>query len=967
MVRRRGGRGKRWLLRCAAPALLVPLGCGVSWASFSLTFQGLVQPLNTGGSITFTAPSAVVVDTAGNVYIVDTGNSRIVEVNAQGVASVLTITGLSPALSNPNGIAIDGSGNLYIADTGNNRVVEITAAGAGSAISTGSVNLGSPKGVALDQSGNIFVADTGNNRIVEVTAGGSAAALTITVSSGSPTLNTPIGLAVDVSGKLYIADSVHNRIVTVAAGSTTGVVASILGGVTLSAPKAVAVDRIGNVFIADTGNSRIAEIDTSANGTVLFTGSTTLTAPLGVAVDVFGTVYIADTGNNRGLVVDPPVNADLGAGDPTYSLNKTAVGLGHVQLGSATAVTLTLPFTTGGSGGLGAVKVLTSGVQGLDFISGATTTCSSTTGASTFCTVQVTFLPTEPGLRRGSVVLFDDTANPILTVPLYGWGDSPLAALSPNTGTVIDAGGLTLSNPYQVALDGAGNIYVGDYTGKNVTRIPAGGGSAAVVPLGTPGSIAVQNITGVAVDGAGNLFIGDHQNSRILVVTPGGVVSILSITGLSPGLGFPTALASDAAGNLYIADFTQGRIIRVSTIVVAGSTSSGLGVVIGTGTFSFTGSTLTGLTVDVQGNIYAAARTQNSSNIIKVTTAGVASALNFPGLTPAISNPQGVAADAMGNIYVVDTANRRIVRLTTAGVASAVSNSGLPVPPTLSSLLFGVTSDPSGNLFIPDWGNNRIVAVNVGGASLTFPNTDVGSASSPQTATVTNLGNLPLVFTTNPMYTANFSEDNADNNLCAMSTSLAPGILCDVSVEFTPQSAGSLSTGIVVTNNHRNLTAATQNVAVSGTSIAVADTTAVAVSTAPTSVVLGQSISITAIVSDTTAGHAATIPTGGVTFMDTVGATTISLNGGSAVALNGSGSAILAGVTLAGAGTHTITANYAGVPSTFLASSQTTTISAVSVTVTHDLHRHRSDYASRGRTRRRGNHPHYGAAAGRGI
>jgi hypothetical protein len=372
----------------------------------------------------------------------------------------------------------------------------------------------------------------------------------------------------------------------------------------------------------------------------------------------------------------------------------------------------------------------------------------------------------------------------------------------------------------------------------------------------------------------------------------------------------------------------------VSTIVVAGPTSSGLGVVIGTGTFSFTGSTLTGLTVDAQGNIYAAARTQNSSNIIKLTTAGVASALNFSGLTPPIANPQGVAADAMGNIYVVDTANRRIVRLTTAGVASAVSASGLPAPPTLSSLLFGVTSDPSGNLFIPDWGNNRIVAVNVGGASLTFPNTDVGSASSPQTATVTNIGNLPLVFTTNPTYTANFSEDNEDENRCVTSTSLAPGILCDVSVEFTPQSAGSLSTGIVVTNNNRNLNAATQNVAVSGTSIAVADTTAVAVSTAPTSVVLGQSISITAIVSDTTAGHAATIPSGGVTFMDTVGATTISLNGGNAVALNGSGSAILAGVTLAGAGTHTITANYAGVPSTFLASSQTTTISAVSVTVT---------------------------------
>ena len=136
-----------------------------------------------------------------------------------------------------------------------------------------------------------------------------------------------------VTGKLYIADSNNNRIVTVAAGSTTGVVASILGGVTLFQPKAVTVDRMGNVFIADTGNDRIAEIDTSSNGTVLYTNSITLNGPLGVALDVFGTVYIADTGNNRGLVVDPPVNADLTSGDPTYSLNQTAVGFGHLQLG----------------------------------------------------------------------------------------------------------------------------------------------------------------------------------------------------------------------------------------------------------------------------------------------------------------------------------------------------------------------------------------------------------------------------------------------------------------------------------------------------------------------------------------------------------------------------------------------------------------------------------------------------------
>ncbi len=125
-----------------------------------------------------------------------------------------------------------------------------------------------------------------------------------------------------------------------------------------------------------------------------------------------------------------------------------------------------------------------------------------------------------------------------------------------------------------------------------------------------------------------------------------------------------------------------------------------------------------------------------------------------------------------------------------------------------------------------------------------------------------NLGDLPLVFATVPTYTANFSETRGDENLCALSTSLVAGTLCDVSVEFTPQSAGSLSAGIVVTNNSLNLTATTQNVAVSGTGIVVADTTAVAVSTNPTAANIGQPLSVTATVTDTTAGHRQPSPPG---------------------------------------------------------------------------------------------------------
>jgi hypothetical protein len=99
------------------------------------------------------------------------------------------------------------------------------------------------------------------------------------------------------------------------------------------------------------------------------------------------------------------------------------------------------------------------------------------------------------------------------------------------------------------------------------------------------------------------------------------------------------------------------------------------------------------------------------------------------------------------------TLDSRIVKVTTGGATSTLSLSGLSNPSTLGSLLFGVTTDPSGNLYIPDWTNNRIVFVS--GSDLTYASTNVGSTSSdsPKAATVTNIGNQPIVFSAVPAFT----------------------------------------------------------------------------------------------------------------------------------------------------------------------------------------------------------------------
>ena len=649
----------------------------------------------------------------------------------------------------------------------------------------------------------------------------------------------------------------------------------------------------------------------------LSTGSVTLSAPKGVAVDIFGTIYIADTSNSRGVTVAA-----------------SAVGFGHLQLGTSSGVTQTLPFTVNVATTLGAVKAFTFGTENLDFTVGGATCTAGTT--NTTCTVDIQFLPGAPGLRRGAVVLYDNGTPqaPVVTVPLYGFSDAPVAALAPNTAALINTGGVVTYYPFQLALDGAGNMYVGNYvlsgTNPKVVKIPAGGGSASVVS--TTG-FTLGAICGVALDGAGNLFIGDHAYGRIVVMTPAGVASELAISGLSPTLGEPTELAFDAAGNLYIADYSpNARIVKVSSLTVAGSTSSGIGTVLATGSYSFSAGKLTGVAVSPDGTVYIASGTDNTSHIVQVTAAGVASLLNPSGLT--FLNPQGLAVDGMGNLYVADSNHNRVVEITTAGVASVVSAPGLTTPSTLAAI-YGITADASGNVYIPDWTNNRLVYLSVAGSSLAFANTKQGltSTDSPKKATVTNVGNQPLVFTADPTYTADFSQDSGNTNPCTSSTSLAAGTVCNVMVDFTPQSVGSLSAGITATNNTRNVASTTQQVSVSGTGLTPGDTTAVAVSTNPTSANIGQPLTVTATVADTAAGHTSTVPTGGVTFTDTVGTTVVSLNGGSAVTLV-AGTGTLTGVTLSGAGAHTIAANYAGVSGSFLASSNTTTLAVSKDTAT---------------------------------
>jgi sugar lactone lactonase YvrE len=197
-----------------------------------------------GTAARFNAPTGIAVDAGGNIYVADSGNQTIRKVSPSGAVVTLagspgqsgTADGMGNAarFNNPTGIAVDSAGNVYVADTGNNTLREISPGGATTTLAgnpghTASADgvgtaagFNAPTGVAVDTSGNVFVADTGNNTMRQIFPGGYVATLSGWVGAIGP-LNpggfiagaigvsrlvvpkvaAPTGLAIDTNGNLY--------------------------------------------------------------------------------------------------------------------------------------------------------------------------------------------------------------------------------------------------------------------------------------------------------------------------------------------------------------------------------------------------------------------------------------------------------------------------------------------------------------------------------------------------------------------------------------------------------------------------------------------------------------------------------------------------------------------------------------------------------------------------------------------
>jgi len=402
--------------------------------------------------------------------------------------------------------------------------------------------------------------------------------------------------------------------------------------------------------------------------------------------------------------------------------------------------------------------------------------------------VNVNFTPLAPGLRRGAVVISDDAGNVLASVPIYGNGTGPQAAYAP---AAIANVATSLSSPYGLAVDAAGDLFVGDSGNGQVWKVtPAG--STSVVATG------IYKPSGLALDGAGNLWIADPIAHTIWKITPAGAQT-QPLTGLAN----PYGLAFDGAGNLYFCDSSLDHILKISPQGVQTSLGSN---------FNFPA----GVAVDNTGNAYIA--DVGNNEIHKVTPSGVvttfASGLNLPA---------NVAVDASGNVYVTEFGNGQILEITSAGAQTTfVSNATNP---------FGMAIDNSGNLFYSDSATGIAAKITRAQPSaFSFVNTPIGTTStdSPKTVSVENIGNASLNFSA-IAYPSDFPENSGALDDCSVSSSLIAGTTCALTIDFTPLKAlpakstiAPLSESVSVTSNTLNISGTQQTVTVSGDEIPAA-------------------------------------------------------------------------------------------------------------------------------------------------
>jgi hypothetical protein len=598
-----------------------------------------------GGAATAAAldsPAAVAVDAAGDLFIADTSNNRIREV-IKATGNIITVAGngsggysgdggpaTATSLYHPTGVAVDSAGDLFIADNGNSRVREvvkatgdiITVAGTGNYWNTGNggpataASIASPTSLALDAVGNLFISD-GYMQVREVVKATGDIVLVAEPPDG------PLGVAVDSAGDLFIAHGNRISELLQATGNLVNVAGTGYGGdsgdggpataATLYYPTGVAVDAAGDLFIAE--GTRIREvvkatgdIITLAGGNWGFGGdggpavAALLAGSSGLALDENGDLFIAEVNNNRIREVSTGVAA-IDVVSQTTTMNLTASGA--ATYGGVLALSATLS-----SDGAGVPnETVTFSVDG----NGVGTATTNANGVATLAAASLAGVGTG-SYAGGLVARFagDPTYAATSAAANLTVNKAPLSVTANNQGKVYGASDPTLT--YTVT----GTFYNGDgpsaVSGVALSTATGAAATAGTHPItatgGTAANYAITDVSGTLTVSPAPLTITANNESRAYgaadpaftasysglqygqtLATSGvsGTPSLTSTDNASSSSGNYTitaALGTLSAQN-YSFSFVNGTLTVMSppTFALAGSSagtfSAGQGVTIG--------------------------------------------------------------------------------------------------------------------------------------------------------------------------------------------------------------------------------------------------------------------------------------------------------------------------------------------------------------------------------------------------
>lgn len=650
---------------------------------------------------TWTSPSAIAVDAAGNTYVADSVTGKVYK-TAAGAA---TSTAVASGFSSPSAVVVDGGGNLYVGESGNDRVVEVpyvnNAYGSPVVLGTG---LSGASGLAIDDAGNLYVADSGNARVLLLSSSGNQriGGLVTKVGSG---FSKPVAVVVDNAGHLYISDAGTNDVVQW--NLTTSQKSTVLSGLTTAA--GVAVDAGGSLYAADSGAgtiTRVPNISGTLNTSLKTTLATVVAKPDAIAVDEMGNLYAADS-------------ADAAVAEMNRTMGLLNFGSLNVMSSSAT---VSAEVSDGGNSALvfNTPNYTITGAGTASYAIQGASTCASggTVNPGAVCTVAAIFTPQSSGAKTETLTFSSNAANNQGTLELTGSGAAltvtsvGLAVTSP-TGTPVVGQAVTVTATVTPASGPTGTVTFYVDTIAQTPSVSLSGGMAAITLTGLAGGPHIV----AAIYSGDSAYASSNSSLSLTIATEPTVTSNVTLSASSATIG--TSITMSATIALTPSGTPTGTVTFYNGATALGSGPVTAAQVNGAagGQASFTTPTLAvgkyNITASYSGDSNFSASVSATPVVLQIVALP-------PVLAHAVfSQANGVSAINSGTVSHIAANSRGDVFVgVNAGGTAMIQEfpAGTTTPVTLVSGMgqngsVGVTVDASGNVYAADPGDEKIIFI----------------------------------------------------------------------------------------------------------------------------------------------------------------------------------------------------------------------------------------------------------------